>query len=271
MRRHALPLLLAATLFAAGCSGTSSTPKAAQEPTAVSGTVSVIGGAPLDGQGQLQLELVDVSRQPNVVVTRKTQTVSSLPAGFSLPFAADAISTGDLYVLTANMQDAQRKFVTPIQYPVLTRGNAARVSVQLKPLPTAGEQALAGFEAVKAQLGALKYTNGDQSEVGFSRGWQIFRDKDGKVVFVRELEDAGDKGFTTTEMAYRDGKPWVVVQSVAAKRGQRPRLIRRAGWDASGALVLRERVAAGSSGTLSAAEAKALYGDAQAMLAKAGQ
>ena len=80
MRRYVLPLLVAATLLAAGCSGTSSAPKTAPEPTAVSGTISLIGTTPLDGQGQLTLELVDVSRQPNAVVTSKTETVTSLPA-----------------------------------------------------------------------------------------------------------------------------------------------------------------------------------------------
>ena len=270
MRRYALPLLVAATLLAAGCSGSSSAPKATPEPTAVSGTISLIGTASLDGQGQLTLELVDVSRQPNAVVTSKTETVTSLPAQFSLPFTAGDIDANDLYVLNASLQDAQRKFIMPIQYPVLTHGNAAQVSVQLKPLPTPAEQAMAGFDALKARLGALKYSNGDQSEVGMSRGWQTFRDQAGKVVFVRELEDASNKGFTTTEFAYRDDKPWVVVQAHSAARGQTPSLIERAGWDAAGALVLRERVAGGSKSRLSAVDAKTLYAAAQAMLVKVG-
>ncbi|MHB8309505.1 MAG: YbaY family lipoprotein, partial [Metallibacterium sp.] len=92
MRRYALPLLIAAILLAAGCSGSSSTPTVAAAPTAVSGTVSMLGTTALDGQGDLKLELVDVSKQPNVVVTSKSQTVTALPVDFSLPFAAGAIN-----------------------------------------------------------------------------------------------------------------------------------------------------------------------------------
>ncbi len=271
MRRHVLPLLIAATLFAAGCSDTSSTPKTAPQPTAVSGTVSILGNAPLEGQGELKIELVDVSKQPNSVVTSKTTPVSTLPAQFNLPFATTSIDANDLYVLNASLKDSQRSFVAPIQYPVLTDGNGSQVAVQLKPLPTPSETAMDGFDAIKARLGALKYSNGDQSEVGLSRGWQIFRDQSGHVVFVRELADAGSKGFTTTEMAYRDDKPWVVVQSVAPRRGQKPNLVERAGWDATGALVLRERLVGAHKSPLSDADAKALYDEAKAMLAKAGK
>ena len=271
MRRYALPLLIAAILLAAGCSGSSSTtPRVAAAPTAVSGTVSVLGTTALDGQGDLKLELVDVSKQPNVVVTSKSQTVTALPVDFSLPFAAGAINGSDLYVLSASMSDTQRKYVTPIQYPVLTRGNAAQISVQLKPLPTAGEQALAGYEALKARIGGLKYTQGDQSKVGMSRGWQVFRDTGGKVVFVRELEDAGNKGFTSTEIAYRNDKPWVVVQSRSAARGQKPNLVERAGWDAEGTLVLHERSANGTMTRLDGSNARSLYADAESMLKRAG-
>jgi putative lipoprotein len=270
MRRYALPLLIAAVLLAAGCSQSSSTSTPSAAPTAVSGTVSVLGNTTLDGQGDLKLDLVDVSKQPNVVVASKTQSITTLPADFSLPFAATAIDSADLYVLDASMSDAQRKFITPIQYPVLTHGNSAQISVQLKPLPTPGERALAGFEALKARIGGLKYTQGDQSEVGMSRGWQVFRDSDGKVVFVRELEDAGPKGFTNTEIAYRDGKPWVVVLSHSAARGQKPSLVERAGWDAQGTLVLHERNAGGTTSRLDAAEAHNLYADAESMLRRAG-
>ncbi len=271
MRRLALPLLIAATLIAAGCSNSSSTPKAAAAPTAVSGSVSVIGDTALVGPGQLELQLVDVSKQPAAVVTQKTETITSLPAQFSLPFTVGSLDGADLYVLNASLQDSQRKFVAPIQYPVLTRGNPAQVAIQLKALPTAGEKAMDGFAALKARLGALKYTNGDQSEIGMSRGWQIFRDGDDQVVFIKELEDAGDKGFTSTEMTYRDGKPWVVVQQRAAARGQKPSLTERAGWDADGKLVLAERVAHGQQATLAAADAAALRQQAEAMLAKAGK
>lgn len=271
MRRYALPLVIAATLLAAGCSGNSSTPKAiAAAPTAVSGTVSVIGDVALDGQGQLKLELVDVSKQPNVVVTSKDETVTALPANFSLPFKAGEIDGNDLYVVTASMSDAQRKYTTPIQYPVLTKGNATQVSVQMKAMPTPAEQAMQGYEQIKATIGGLKYTQGDQSEVGMSRGWQIFRDKDGKVVFVRILEDAGDKGFTSTDIAYQNEKPWVVVQSRSAKRGQKPNLVERAGWNGEGDLVLHQRVANGTKGDLDAGESKSLYAEATSMLKRAG-
>ena len=45
----------------------------------------------------------------------------------------------------------------------------------------------------------------------------MFR-KDGADEFIRELVDYGDKDFTSTDYAYKDGKPWAIVQETKSSR-----------------------------------------------------
>ncbi len=264
MRRLALPLILAATLLAAGCSGgtsdSSNGSTTAVRATAISGTVSLIQPRTLSDQAILKLKLVDVSVQPQMTLISKTfQPVGQLPLSFSLDYKSAQINPGDLYVVQARMVDGDRTFITPIQYPVLTKGGSARVKIRLRALPTPGEKALSGYQNLKVHLGAMKYTQGSKASVGVASGWQVFRNSSGALRFIRELEDAGNKGFTSTEIAYQDNKPWVVVKTIRPKRGAKPSRIEHAGWNSVGKLVLAKDLDHGKAMVLSAAAAKTLY------------
>ncbi len=263
MRRLALPLVFAATLLVAGCSGGASNASNGTSPsqvTAISGTVSLIQPRTLTNQAILKLTLVDVSVQPQTALASKTfQPVGKLPLSFSLAYPSAQINPGDLYVVQAHMVDGDRTFITPIQYPVLTKGGASRVKIRLRALPTPGEQAFSGYKDLKAHLGAMKYTQGSKASVGVASGWQVFRDSTGTLRFIRELEDAGKKGFTSTEIAYLDNKPWVVVKTIRPQRGAKPSRIERAAWNPAGKLVLAKDLNRGQSSVLSAAAAKTLY------------
>ncbi len=65
--------------------------------------------------------------------------------------------------------------------------------------------------------------------------------------FIRELVDYGDKGFTSTDYAYKDGKPWVVQQQKKSSQTARPTSTDTAGWGDDGSLVLKTHEAGGSS------------------------
>ncbi len=263
MRRLALPLVLTATLLAAGCSSGVSTNTSTAHPVqaaAISGTVSLIQPRTLSKQATLQLQLVDVSVQPQTALASKTfQPVGKLPRSFSLAYRSAQINPGDLYVVQAHMVDGDRTFITPIQYPVLTKGSPTQVTIRLRALPTPGEQAFSGYQNLKAHLGAMKYTQGSKATVGVASGWQVFRDSTGALRFIRKLEDAGTKGFTSTEIAYQNNKPWVVVKTMRPKRGAKASHIERAGWNHAGKLVLAKDVSHGNTEVLSAAAAKTLY------------
>ena len=272
MRTFVLPVAAAAVLLLAGCSGSSSTSATtggaeAQPANIITGTVSLDPPRALTGQARLDLSLVDMSVQPQVAVASKTITpVGALPLNFSFEFNPQQINPQDLYVVHATMEDGDRRFDTAIAYPVLTKGQPRTVAIQLRAEPTAGDKALAGFEELKSRIGGMKYTEGSAATVTVSRGWQTFRDAKGDIRFIREREDAGDKGYTRTDFAYLDGKPWVVVQeSLANSSARRPESVARAGWDRQGNLILQRRLAAGTTSTLAADQAKALYGDAEAM------
>lgn len=276
MRTFVLPAAAVAALLLAGCSGSSSPSSAtpgdtaapAADANAITGTVSLEPPRTLTGQARLDLSLVDMSVQPQVAVASKTITpVDALPLNFSLAFNPQQINPQDLYVVHATMEDGDRHFDTAIAYPVLTKGQPRTIAIQLRAEPTPGDKALAGFEELKSRIGGMKYTEGSAATETVSRGWQTFRDAKGDIRFIREREDAGDKGYTRTDFAYLDGKPWVVVQEhLASSSARKPESVARAGWDEQGNLILHRRLAAGTTSALAADQAQALYGDAEAML-----
>lgn len=274
MRITALPLL-AAALFAAGCSGSQSpqdqAPGGAGQAaiTAVTGTVTLRdAGAKVSPQARLDLALVDVSQKPIRTVASKTvEPIGALPLSFKLDFNPAEIVADDLYVLQAEMVDGERHYTTPLQYPVLTKGQPAQVAVQMVAEATPAEKMMDAFKQVKNRIGGMKLEQGTALGETESRGWQVFREK-GEVAFIRERADYFDKGATSTDIAYQDGKPWVVIQQKMAHQGEKPSTIDRAGWDDQGNLVLKERVEGGRTTPLPDAAAKALYDDAAAILAK---
>ena len=277
MRTFVLPVAAAAALLLAGCGGPSSSAPGGSDVTpvnanasAITGTVSLDPPRTLSGQARLDLSLVDMSVQPQVAIASKTiMPVGALPLQFSLEFNPQQINPQDLYVVHATMEDGDRHFDTAIAYPVLTKGQPRTIAIQLHAEPTAGDKALAGFEALKSSIGGMKYTEGSAATQTVSRGWQTFRDAKGDIRFIREREDAGDKGYTRTDFAYLDGKPWVVVQERLANSGaRRPESVARAGWDEQGNLILHRRLVAGTTSALGMDQAKALRSDAEAMLAQ---
>jgi len=114
----------------------------------------------------------------------------------------------------------------------------------------------------------MKITSGTKLEDKVSRGWQVFREA-GEVKFIREQVDYGDKGFTNTDYAYKDGKPWVVVQQKKSSKDAKPNSTERAGWNADGALVLKQEQAGSKTDALADEEAASLQKQATSILSLA--
>ena len=143
-------------------------------------------------------------------------------------------------MVKAVLTDGERHYVMPIQAPVLAKGEKNDgVSIELVAEQTEGEKVLAAFTADQKQLGAMKVTHGTKLEPNASRGWQLFR-QGGEIQFIRELVDYGDKGFTSTDYAFKGGKVWAIVQQTMASSGAKPSSIDRAGWSDDGNLVLKQ-------------------------------
>jgi len=276
------PLSVAvAALLLAGCgtsdqsggsSAAASSPASAATPapaaTAVSGMVSLQNqDIPVTPQATLELSLVDVTKQPSVTVNKQDFSPPKFPQAFRIPFSASAINANDIYVLQATMQDNGRTWSTKLQQPVLTHNQSATANLTLVADPTPSEKMLADFNNAKRQTGAMTVKSGTASKIGESRSWQVFSDVHG-VEFIIEQVNNADKGFTKTEYAYRNNLPWVVVQEQMPKPDAPATSTKRAGWDDSGVLVLKQQVSGGKTGTLSDADAKALHAEAEAQYKK---
>jgi putative lipoprotein len=169
-------------------------------------------------------------------------------------------------VVQASLTDGDRHYTMPLQVPVLTQGHpTTNVAIELAPEQTPGEKLLAQFHDVQSQIGGMKRTSGTQLEKDASRAWQVFREG-GEVKFIRELVDYGDKGFTSTDYAYKDGKPWVVQQQKKASQSASPTSTDTAGWGDDGSLVLKTHEAGGNKQTLSDDDANNLQQQANAIL-----
>lgn len=281
MRNYFLPALASAVLAVAGCSSSQApTADAGQgnkvaPATSVSGTVSLRNPdtAPtLTSAAKMQVNLVDISQQPNATVaSNSVAPVASLPIHFSLPFTPSDINPADLYVIDISITDGERHYTMPLQHPVLTKGHEATVNIELQAQATASEKMLAAFKHAKALIGGLKVSQGSALGSTVSHAWQSFR-KSGKLEFVRGIDDllTGDKGRLDTDYAFKDGKPWVVVQQHLAGPNAAPSSIDRAGWDSEGNLVLAEREVNGKITKLDSAAAKQLHDDAEAAFKRAG-
>lgn len=257
MRKTVLSLISIAALALAGCNAPNSSsqsdtggsasggtaagaPKVANE---VSGTISLRAGSPQpSATATLVLNLVDRSSTAagSAPLASATSPATSFPQSFKLTFNPAEVKPNDLYVIQAILTDGDRHYTMPIQAPVLTKGGKNDgVTIELVAQQTAGEKVLAEFSAEQKQLGAMKVSHGTKLEKDASRGWQLFRQA-GKVAFIRELTDYGKDGFTSTDYAYRDGKPWAIVQQTKSSRDAKPSAIDRAGWSEDGTLVLQQ-------------------------------
>ena len=259
MRKMVLSLMSVAAMAMAGCNSPSPSPQtdagtsapqaaataaaaAAAPANEVSGTISLRDPAPqLSPNATLVVNLVDVSASAvgSAPLASKTAPAGSFPQQFQLTFNPANEKADDIYVVQVTLTDGDRHYVMPIQAPVLTKGAKNVVSIQLMAEQTPGEKVLAAFTDVQKQIGGMKVSNGTKLEANISRGWQVFRQA-GDVKFIRERVDAGDKGFTSTDYAYKNGNPWAVVQQTKANKDAKPSAIDRAGWDDSGALVLKQ-------------------------------
>lgn len=277
MRRLVWSLMSVAALALAGCNNSSPSSQggteggdAAQTPAQanqITGQVTLRDAATtISPNAKLDLTLVDVSTQDAAPLATKTiQPANTLPLSFQLPFNPADVNPAGLYVLKATLVDGDRNYNPPLQTQVLTKGAPTQVNIQLVAEQTQGEKELAAFTSVQKQIGGMKISNGTKLEDKVSRGWQVFREA-GEVKFIREEVDYGDKGFNSTDYAYKDGKPWVVVQQKKSSKDAKPSSTERAAWAQDGSLVLKTNEQGGKSSPLSDDEAASLQKQAQSIL-----
>lgn len=279
MRRIFLSLASVTALALAGCGGGSDNNGQqaaagggdnAAPAHAVTGSVTLRdAGAQLSPDAKLDLKLVDVSTEGSQPLATKTFQPVTLPQSFQLDFNASDLNPNDIYIVEASLQEGERHYSSPLKTPVLTKGAKNVANIQLVGEATPGEKELNGFNSLKKNIGGLKMTQGTALKEGESRGWQIFK-KGNDVQFVIELVDYGDKGFTSTNYAYKDGKPWVIVQEKKPSKDGKPTSTERAGWNDAGELVLKQNEAGGKVDVLSDDAANDLKKQAESMYAKAG-
>lgn len=285
MRRIVWSLMSVAALALAGCNSSESSQPAqdggasaasaanpagpATKANAVSGTVALRDQAQLSPTAKLEIKLVDVSDADAAPLgTKSIDPVGSMPQSFEIEFNPADVNPNDIYIAQAVLTDGDRAYTAPLQSPVLTKGAANQVTIQLAPQQTAGEKELAAFTSVQKQIGGMKITSGTKLEDKASRSWQVFREA-GEVKFIREQVDLNDKGFTSTDYAYKDGKPWVVVQQKKSSKDAKPTSTEQAGWNNEGALVLKNQLSGGKSEPLSDDTAADLQKQATAILSLA--
>lgn len=282
MRRIVWSLMSVAALALAGCnssSDTSSQPAAQNAPAAgdnaaaapkantVSGTVTLQGGAQLSPNAKLEINLVDVSTEGGAtsLANKTISPVPSMPQSFELTYNPADITPANGYNVQVVLTDGDHKYAPALQSPVLTKGAPSQVTITLAPVQTAGDKEFAAFKDVQAHIGGMKITNGTKLDKDVSRGWQVFREG-GNVKFIREQVDYGDKGFTSTDYAYKDGKPWVVVQQKKSSKDAKPSSTDRAVWGQDGSLVLKQHEAGSKTDTLGDDDAASLQKQAQSIL-----
>ncbi len=282
MRKTVLSLMSVAALVLAGCNASNSSQQAGSDapasadtaaaasaiPNEVSGTISLRGTTQPSPNATLVLNLVDVSSSAvgSAPLASKTSPAGSFPQTFKLTFNPAEVKPNDLYVIQAVLTDGDRKFTMPIQAPVLAKGSKNDgVAIELVAEQTPGEEILARFNAEQKQIGGMKVSHGTKLEADVSRGWQLFRQA-GEVKFIRELVDYGDKGYTSTDYAYKDGKAWAIVQQTKSSRDAKPSAIDRAGWTADGHLALKQHQVGSDVQVLDEATATKLKSQAKAIL-----
>jgi putative lipoprotein len=275
MRRLVWSLMSVAALALAGCGNSSQSSEggaegnAAQTPAQanqITGQVALRDQADISPSSKLDLTLIDVSTPDAAPLATKTiQPANTLPISFQVPFNPADVNPNGLYVLKATLTDGDRKYNPPLQTQVLTKGAPTQVNIQLVAEQTPGEKELAAFTAVQKQIGGMKISSGTKLEDKVSRGWQVFREA-GEVKFIREEVDYGDKGFTSTDYAFKDGKPWVVVQQKKSSKDAKPTSTERAAWTADGNLVLKTNEQGGKTSPLADDEAASLQKQATTIL-----
>ncbi|MFC3651563.1 YbaY family lipoprotein [Dyella humi] len=278
MRSVVWSLMTVAAVAVAGCNNSSNSSSStgtdgteANAPAAathsVTGTVTLRGGITPSQQDKLDISIVDVTAQGSAPLATKTiAPATTFPQSFELDFNPANVATNDMYIVQAQLTDGDRHYTMPLQAPVLTQGHpTTNVNIELAPEQTPGEKLLVAFQGVQKQIGGMKRTAGTKLEPNASRAWQVFREG-GEVKFVRELVDYGDKGFTSTDFAYKDGKPWVVQQQKKPSQNAKPTSVDTAGWGDDGSLVLKTHDAGGNTSALDDSDAQNLQQQAKDIL-----
>jgi putative lipoprotein len=282
MRKTVLSLMSVAALGLAGCNAPHPSQQTGGEAPAsantaavaskatneVSGTISVRGSTQPSATATLVLNLVDVSANAvgSKPLASKTAPAGTFPQAFKLTFNPAEVKPDDLYVVQAILTDGERHYSMPMQAPVLAKGSKNdAVAIELVAEQTPGEKVLADFLAEQKLIGGMKISHGTKLEKDDSRGWQLFRDA-GEVKFIREEVDYGDKGYTSTDYAYKAGKPWAIVQETKSSRDAKPSAIDRAGWSDDGTLVLKQHEVNGDVQALDPAAAAKLKKQATEIL-----
>jgi putative lipoprotein len=274
MRRIALMLTVLTAFAVTGCNNSSSGQNKAAAPksSTVTGTVGLLKPRQLSPEATMQIQLQDASRDNAQPLASQTiSPVKQMPTPFSFNIDSAKINPADIYVIDVKLVDGERTFNMPVKAPVITRGAPTTgVKIMLAANMTPEEKMMNDFQQLQKNLGAYSITNGRMLEKKVSHGWQTFRSNDtGKIVFVRENTDFGDKGFSNTDFAYKNGKPWMVVVKHKSSQQAKASEIDRAGWDQDGKLVLAEKEADGKTSKLSDADAADLHKQAMTMLALA--
>lgn len=259
MRKTVLSLMSVAALALAGCNSSSpdqtdaggsaatagSTASApAKNANEVSGTISLRPGTtPPSANAVLVINLVDASASAAGAAPLATSTspAGTFPQPFKLTFNPADVKPDDIYIVQVTMTDGDRHYTMPLQTTVLAKGHPNDgLAIQLLAEQTPGEKLLAAFTSEQKQLGGMKISHGTKLEKDASRGWQVFRQA-GELKFIREEVDYGDKGgYTSTDYAFKDGKPWAIVRETKANHDAKPSAIDRAGWSDDGTLVLKQ-------------------------------
>ncbi|MBD8882186.1 MULTISPECIES: YbaY family lipoprotein [Rhodanobacter] len=283
MRKMVLSVMSMALLALAGCGSSTSSPTedgtasasstaATNTATSVSGTITVRGAIQPSPDAQLVINLVDVSPAAAGSAPVASKTVASgatFPYSFQLDFKPGDIKSSDMYVVKVTLTDGARHYSMPIQAPVLTQGNKNQASIELLAEQTPAEKDQADFDALIKQIGGMKVSTGTKLEDNASRGWQVFR-QDGEVKVIRELVDYGDKGFTSTDFAYKNGAPWAAAQQKKANKDAPTSSISRASWTENGMLVLHQQQIGDKTADLDSDTANSLRQQALAIYNLAG-
>ena len=272
MRRIALMLTMLAAIALAACNNSSSTgknsPKAAA-PHDVTGSVSLMTPRQLSSKSTMTIQLVDGSTDGAAPLASKTiSPVTQMPVNFTLDFDRAKINPSDIYLVKVDLTDGERTFSMPVQAPVITRDAPSSTGdIKLVANKTPAEKLEDKYAKLQKNLGAYNISNGRELEKKESRGWQTFRSNDdGKIVFVRENVDHGKAGFSNSEFAYQDGKPWYVVVKEKPSQSAKPSKVMKAGWNDDGNLVVHEITVDGKTKALSDADVKQMKSDAESML-----
>lgn len=274
MRTTILPALLALGLFT-GCTSQPppTAPAAAPIASSVSGTIMLREPRALGDNASAELSVVDVS-QPAVPLAQITiEHANRPPIAFNMPIDPKTVDPLRTYAVNAVLVDGERRFLPVLQYPVLTKKSPSVVQIVLAPEPTPAEKMFEAYKQAFAQIGTFKSVSGGGQTPNSSAAWDGFY-SNGKIKVVRQITDlyddkANETGRVTLKMAFQNDKPWVVVKEESAGEGSRPFAVTKVGWDDSGQLVLKEKLANGQASQATPDEAKSLYQQAVQALSAA--